>query len=107
MTMENLSLAEDNNKLTVFREVQNANLNLISAKNQYFATQSQYDAAVEARKIQQESYNLGVSDLVQLATAIQLYVDAASSRAQAQYTLLFQKVILDYYTGVLSSENLH
>jgi outer membrane protein len=107
MTLANVKLTEDNLKLTVYREVQNSYLNFTATKNEYFATQSQYEAAEEANKIQQERYEVGVGDLVELSQSVQRFVEAAASRAQAQYTLLFQKVILDYYTGVLNSENLH
>ncbi len=107
MQMENAELTEENTKYTLYQDVQNAYLNFKAAKDTYNATQAQYEAAVEAKKVQQESYTLGVSDLVQLSQATQTYVDAASSRAQAQYTLLFQNVMLNYATGTLNADNLH
>ena len=105
--MENAGLAEENAKSTIYKDVQTAYLNLLAAKDSYFATQAQFDAAQVAKQMQQESYQLGVSDLVQLSQATQTYVLAAASRAQAQYTLLFQKVILNYYIGTLSPDNLN
>jgi outer membrane protein len=107
VTMENTNLAADNLKITIFREVQNAYLGMDAARNEYFATQAQYEAAQEANKIQNERYVVGVGDLVELSQSVQRFVEAAASRANAQYTLLFQKVILDYYTGILNAENLH
>ena len=104
---DNYQLTVKNLESKVFQDVQTAYLNLVAARNEYYAAQSQYDAADEARKIQQESYELGVSDLVQLSTANQTYVDAAASRAQARYTLLFQKVLLDYAVGTLSPADIN
>ncbi len=104
---DNNQLIANNLKLKIFQDVQTSYLNFIAAKNEYNATQSQYEAAVEAQKIQQESYDLGVSDLVQLSQANQTYVDAAASRAQAQYTLLFQQVMLNYSPGTLNPDDLH
>jgi outer membrane protein len=105
--VENAKLTEQNMKLTIYREVQNAYLDMVAARNEYLATQKQFEAAEEANKIQLERYEVGVGDLVELSTSVQRYVEAASSRANAQYTLLFQKVILDYYMGSLNKENLH
>ncbi len=103
---DNYQLTEKNMKSSIYQDVQTAYLNLMAARNEYHATQSQYDAAVEAQKIQQQSYDLGVSDLVQLSLANQTYIEAASSRAQARYTLLFQKVMLEYATGTLNPDNM-
>ncbi|HLF34707.1 MAG TPA: TolC family protein [Cyclobacteriaceae bacterium] len=105
--VENAKLTEQNMKLTIYREVQNAYLDMAAARNEYLATQKQFEAAEEANKIQQERYEVGVGDLVELSTSVQRFVEAASSRANAQYTLLFQKVILDYYMGNLNKDDLH
>ena len=104
---ENYELIKKNLKSKIFQDVQTTYLNLVAAKNEYFATQSQYDAAVEAQKIQQESYELGASDLVQLSQANQTYVEAAASRIQSQYRLIFQRVMLEYSTGTLTLDNMN
>jgi outer membrane protein len=66
----------------------------------------QFEAAEAAYNIQKERYDVGVGNLVELSRSTGTFVDAAGSRAQAQYTLLFQKVILDYFTGVLNKEDI-
>jgi outer membrane protein len=106
MNLENSKLAEKDLRLMIFREVQTAYLNLEAAKNEYFAAEKQFNAAQEAYNIQKERYEVGVGTLVELSRSTWTLVDGAASRAQARYTLLFQKVILDYYTGLLNPANL-
>jgi len=106
MLYENTKLNEKDLRLMIFREVQTSYLNFVAAKNEYFAAEKQFKAAEEAYSIQNERYEVGVGDLVELFRSTWTLVDGASSRAQAQYSLLFQKVILDYYTGILTKSDL-
>jgi len=106
MAYENYKLIEEDLRLMIFREVQTAYLNFLAAKNEYYAAEKQFNAAQEAYDIQKERYNVGVGTLVELSRSTWTLVDGAASRAQARYTLLFQKVILDYYTGLLNQEDI-
>lgn len=106
MAYENAMLQEKDLRMMIYREVQTAYLDFIAAKNEFQAAEKQYAAAEEAYKIQKERYEVGVGNLVELSRSTWTFVDAAGSRAQARYTLLFQKVILDYFTGILNKEGL-
>jgi outer membrane protein len=106
MAYENARLVEEDLRLLIFNEVQNAYLSFVASKDEYYAALKQFEAAQAAYTIQKERYDVGVGNLVELSRSTGAYVDAAGSRAQAQYTLLFQKVILDYFTGILSKEDI-
>lgn len=106
MAYENSRLQEKDLRLMMYREVQTAYLNFLAAKNEYFAAEKQFNAAQEAYNIQKERYEVGVGTLVELSRSTWTLVDGAASRAQARYQLLFQKVILDYFTGLLSPEDI-
>lgn len=106
MEYENAKLAEENQRLMIFRDVQNAYLDFLASKDEYYAAEKQYDAAEQAYKIQNERYNLGVGDFVELSRSTGTFVEAAASRAQARYTLLFQKIMLEYATGTLTKEEI-
>jgi outer membrane protein len=106
MAYENSKLQEKDLRLMIFRELQTAYLNFSAAKNVYFAAEKQFNAAQEAYNIQKERYEVGVGTLVELSRSTWTLVDGAASRAQARYTLLFQKAILDYFTGLLTPEDL-
>jgi outer membrane protein len=106
MAYQNARLAEEDLRLLIFNEVQNAYLSFIASKDEYYAALKQFEAAQAAYDIQKERYDVGVGNLVELSRSTGNFVDAAGSRAQAQYTLLFQKVMLDYFTGMLSKEDI-
>ncbi len=106
MNYENTRLGLQDLELQIFREVQIAYLDFTAAKKEQQAAESQFEAGQAAYNIQKERYDVGVGDLVELAQSTNTYVRAAASRAQAEYSLLFQRVMLDYYTGTLNASNL-
>jgi len=104
ITYENSRLTEKNMELTVKLDVQRAYNNYINAMEGYAASLSQFQSGELAFQTQQESYLLGVSDQAALAQANQTYVNGAASKVQAQVTLLFQKVLLEYALGVIRED---
>lgn len=105
VTYENSKLNQENLEKTVNIEVKRAYNNLLNAMEGYQASLSQFQAGELALKTQQESYELGISSQVALAQANQTYVLGAASKAQAEVTLLFQKILLEYSLGTLNVED--
>lgn len=103
---ENSKLDEENLERTIFLNVQNAFLDFKAAKENYMASQKQFEAGKKAQEVQQERYDLGIGDLVELSQANNLYVQGAASKAQATFTLIFQKIIIDYNLGTLKFEDI-
>jgi len=101
MTYENSKLQRDNIEKTVKIDVKRTYSNYITALESYQAAQVQYQAGELALRTQQESFILGVASQVELAQANQTYVQAAASRAQAEVTLLFQEMLMEYALGTL------
>ncbi|MCG8306722.1 MAG: TolC family protein [Cytophagales bacterium] len=99
---ENSKINTENLKKTILNDVRNAYQNFMDVRAAYEVSIAQQEAADMALKVQQEKYNLGVGSLIELTNANNNYVTAASGHAQARLNLLFQKVIMDYYTGALS-----
>jgi outer membrane protein len=91
---------------TVKIEVQNAYNNFTDVKAGYAVSIAQYEAAKLAYETQQESYAVGLASQVELAIANEAYIGAQANLAQTGYRLLFQKVLLDYATGVLTPEGI-
>jgi outer membrane protein len=106
VTYENSKLERDNLEKTIKIDVQRAHNNYQAAIQAYRASQAQFQAGELALKTQQESFLLGVSDQVALAQANQIYVQAASSKAQAEVTLVFQNVLLNYALGTLKFDDI-
>ena len=103
VTFENAQINTENLKKTILNDVRNAYQNFMDVKAAYEVSIAQLDAADMALKVQQEKYNLGVGSLIELTNSNNNFVYAASRQAQARLNLLFQKVILDYHTGVLQA----
>jgi outer membrane protein len=96
----------ENLKITVKIEVQNAYNNFTDVKAGYAVSLAQHEAAKLAYETQQESYNVGLATQVELAIANEAYIGAQANLAQTGYRLLFQKILLDYATGVLTQESI-
>jgi outer membrane protein len=104
MLYENSKLQYENLEKTVKIDVQRAFNNYKAAIQAYKSSQVQFQAGELALKTQQESFILGASNQVTLAQANQTFVQAAASRAQAEVTLVFQKVLIEYALGTLRPE---
>ena len=98
---ENSVLQRENVEKTIKIEVKRTYNNYITALQSFEASQVQYQAGELALRTQQESYLLGVASQVALAQANQTYVQAAASKAQAEVTLLFQQMLMEYALGTL------
>ncbi|MBS1681212.1 MAG: TolC family protein [Bacteroidetes bacterium] len=72
----------------------------------FSVTIDQLDAAEKALNMETERYNLGITSFVDYANANRVLVQAQTDKAQAEYRLLFQKVLVDYATGTLKPEGL-
>jgi len=100
---ENAQLETENLRKTILNDVRQAYQNFLDVRSAYEVSQAEYAASEQAFKVQEEKYNLGVGSLIELTNANNNFVLAASRNAQARLNLLFQKVILEYHTGVLQA----
>jgi outer membrane protein len=102
---ENSVLTRQNIEKTVKLDVQRSYNNYVNAIEGYTASLSQFQAGELALQTQQESYLLGIADQAALAQSNQVFVLAASSKAQAEVTLLFQKILLEYALGIIKDDD--
>jgi outer membrane protein len=102
---ENSELTRQNVEKTVKLDVQRSYNNYVNAIEGYKASLSQLQSGQQALQTQEESYLLGISDQAALAQSNQVFVLAASSKAQAEITLLFQKVLLEYALGTIRPDD--
>jgi len=87
-------------KLVLSQTVERAYLSVINA-------QSQYDAALESYKYNQEGYRIvneqlkvGVADIVDFLQQKNLFIQAQQQYVQAKYNALLTSKIYDFYKGV-------
>ena len=98
---ENAFLDAENQELLVKTEVMRAYQNFGDVVKAYQVTLIQYQAAEKNLETQQESYNLGVTGLIELSRAQVGSVEAQTSLASARYALLFQEILMDFAIGTL------
>lgn len=103
---ENAKLLERDTEVKVKSEVIGAYQNFNSAKASYDASSAQLRAAELTYKTEKERYDLGISNMVQLTTTNQAYVKAKGDFQNAKYTLMFQKLLINYATGTLKIEDI-
>jgi outer membrane protein len=106
MTYENSKLAQENTKIQVKGDVLRAHQNYRDARTSFASATAQKEAAEKSYTLEKERYELGISDIVALTLATQNYTRAQSDYESARYTLMFQKLLLNYATGTLRFEDI-
>lgn len=101
----NAKLTKNNLEFQIRNDVIRAIRNYEGAKKAFTITSDQLKAADLAFQYETERYNLGVTNFVEFANANRVYVQAQTDKAQAEYRLVFQKIILEYAVGTLKTED--
>ncbi len=106
MAYRNTQLVKDNAQIQVKTDVLRAAKNFQVGKKAYTVSAAQLDAAKMAFQLESERYSLGVTNFVDFAQANRTLVLAQTEKAQAEFRLIFQKVLLEYATGTLKIEGI-
>ena len=105
-TYENAKLLEKDTEVRVKSQVISAHQNFRDAKSNYDASAAQLRAAELSYQTEKERYDLGISSMVQLSTTNQDYIKAKGDFQNAKYTLMFQKLLINYAIGTLKIEDI-
>lgn len=100
LSIENQILALDNVKLALYKEIQQAYQNAVSAQSKYGSTEKAFIAADEAFKYAEERYAIGKSTVFEFNEAQTKLLTSKSEQIQAKYDFLFRAKILDFYRGI-------
>lgn len=103
---ENSRLATESLSLEVKNDILVAYQNLQDAKAAYEAAEAQLEAAQVSNTLERERYLLGISDIVALTQSNQVLTRAEADMESARYTLMFQKLMINYATGTLTFEDI-
>lgn len=104
--LKNAQLSLENSKLGVIQEVTQAYNDFTAYTKQIESAEKALFASEKALETQQERYNVGASTFIELSEAQSNYVSAQSDYTQAQYNLIFQEKLLDFYLGKLNGEDI-
>jgi outer membrane protein len=102
---ENSQLTRKNVEYQIRNDVVRAYHNYEGAKKAFVVTLDQLKSAEMAFSLETERYNLGVTNFVDFVNANRIFVQAQTDKAQAEYRLLFQKVVVAYTVGTLKPED--
>jgi outer membrane protein len=97
----NAQIALDALRTQVGLDVRRAYLDFNAAREQLSAADSQVKAAELALQAAQDRYEAGAATLVELTQARASQVEAASALVTAKSNLVFQRTLVDYFTGEL------
>ncbi len=101
VNLDNARLELENVQHQIGLEVRESYLAYLSDEKRLAVTEKQLQSAELALEAEQERYNVGASTLVELTQARAAFVQAASNRADAKFSFIFRKRLIDYYVGVL------
>lgn len=103
---ENAKLLSESTKVTVKTDVIRAYQNFRDAIVNYDAADAQLRAAQLSYRTEKERYDLGISDIVQLAVVNQTYIKAQADFQSARYRLMFQRLLVNHALGTLKVEDI-
>lgn len=106
MQYRNSTTRRKNTEVVVKSDVLLAYQNFADARTNYTTSQLQLRAAELAYLMEKERYDLGISNIVQLSTVNQTYVKAQGDFETARFSLMFQRILIDYAMGTLQMEDI-
>lgn len=103
---ENSQLIRQNVEFQIRNDVVRTVRNYEGAKKAYVVSLDQVKAAELAFQLETERFNLGVTNFVDFTNANRVFVQAQTDKAQAEYRLVFQRILLEYAVGTLKADDL-
>ncbi|TAE89935.1 MAG: TolC family protein [Bacteroidetes bacterium] len=95
----NTKLAVKQTELDIYKNVQQAYLDLTSAEKKFSAAKDNFDANKEAYLLAESQFNLGALNTADFISTKNQYLQAETNMLQSKYELLFRKKVMDFYLG--------
>ena len=96
---ENQQLALDNTKKTLYKEIQQVYYNTLNAQQKERSSKEAVRSSNDAFTLMQAKYENGKANITEFNEAKNAYLKAESDRVQAQYELLYQHALINFYQG--------
>ncbi|MGC4021768.1 MAG: TolC family protein [Cyclobacteriaceae bacterium] len=103
---ENAVVQRQSAEMQIRNDVVRAVRNFEGAKKTFSISSDKLEYAQAAMDLESQRFMLGVTSFVEYANANKVLVQAQTDKAQAEYRLVFQKVMLAYAAGTLKSEDI-
>lgn len=101
---DNNMLAKKNLEMQIKNDVLRAVRVYEGAKKAFTVSVDQLGAAEKAFNFETERFNLGLTNFVDYSNANKVFIQSQTDKAQAEYLLIFQKILLEYAVGTLKPE---
>lgn len=96
---ENQLLALDNTKKTLYKEIQQVYYNTLNARQKERSSEETVRSSNDAFTLMLAKYENGKANITEFNEAKNVYLKAESDRVQAQYELLYQRALINFYQG--------
>ncbi|MCL1937893.1 MAG: TolC family protein [Candidatus Azobacteroides sp.] len=96
----NQQLILENNKKTLYKEIQTAHKNATGARERYRASSRAVKSASESFDFVRRHYELGKATVFEFDEARTRYIQSFSEQVQAKYEYILRTKILDFYNGI-------
>ena len=96
----NQQLILENNKKTLYKEIQTAYKNATAAQNKYRASERAVKSANESFEYVRRRYETGNATVFEFNEARTRLIQSQSEQVQAKYEFILKTKILDFYNGV-------
>ena len=96
---ENQQLALDNTKKTLYKEIQQVYYNTLNARQKERSSEETVRSSNDAFTLMLAKYENGKANITEFNEAKNVYLKAESDRVQAQYELLYQHTLINFYRG--------
>ena len=103
---ENAILGIENQEMLIKTQVIRSYQNFKDVALAYQVSLVQYEAGTRSQETQRQSYDLGITSLIELSRANNVFVEGQTSLSRAKYALMFQKVMMDYTIGTLTFDDI-
>jgi outer membrane protein len=97
--IENANLDLELQKNTLYKVIQQAYNDAVSAYNSYKASDKKVLATSESFKYAEQKYNVGLINSVEYNDAKKEYNNALSEKIQAKFDFVFRTTVIDFYMG--------
>lgn len=100
IAITNQTLAIEEVRKTLYKEIQQACANAIAAKKLYLSAETSVKSSYKAFQYAEECYNAGKTSVFEYNEAKTKYIQSLSEQKQAKFDFIFRCKILDFYNGV-------
>lgn len=100
IAVSNAELDETSTRNTLRKEIEQACVDVETAKSQYAASQEQMQSSQESYEVTAEKYKVGLLNSVDFLVQKNSLITSESKLLQSKFKLIFSYKILDFYKGV-------